>query len=296
MWPGGFNPRRSLARSQSRDDRLQDTLPSIGRLRLQHLRSIWASRWPLLSPYRNLLLASIHNRKDRMKIYIKNESTVIDDEQVDAWLPGFQRYTWHVRAYWPRTVTLVHLAKTEPIPPDVWQIILLDDADMENALGYHDYTPGGKPVTKAFMKTDLDYGYNPTVTITHEIAEMMADPYCSETFQFTNTQFFAKEICDPVEADADGYEINPEHGDTIIVSNFVTPAWFIPEHPGPVYDRKKLCSSPGELRDGGYMSVYEADRQNWTQVYADGANGIREVQMDHKGEHSRPTRYARRNK
>ena len=230
----------------------------------------------------------VWNRKEegaRMKIYIVNESSVISDDHVEAWLPGFQRYTWHVRAYWPRTVTLEF--NVDP-PEDAWLILLLDDADVDNALGYHDYTAGGKPITKCFMKTDLDNGYNPTVTITHEIAEMMADPWCSETFQFSNTEFYAKEICDPCEADDQAYEINPEHGDTIKVSDFVTPAWFIPDHPGPIYDHAHLIHKPGEILEGGYMSVFNVD-YGWTQYDHNGQM----VPMDEKGAKSRPAKYAR---
>jgi hypothetical protein len=79
-----------------------------------------------------------------------------------------------------------------------------------------------------------------------------------------------------------------ENGIDVVVSDFVTPAWFIPGHPGPVFDRQKKCKSPGEILDGGYMSVYDANF-GWSQI----DHMDRHVPMDHKGKKSRPAKYAR---
>src|SRR3984893_19140904 len=37
---------------------------------------------------------------------------------------------------------------TQKPKPDEWQVVFLDDADAANALGYHDLTKDGPPVSK----------------------------------------------------------------------------------------------------------------------------------------------------
>ena len=204
-----------------------------------------------------------------MNLYFANESTVLTDSQVEAWMPAFSTYAGHVRAYWPQPCTL-KLVAAKDIPADAWQLLFLDDSDQAGALGYHDYTPGGKPISKVFAKTDLDNGYSPTVTATHELAEMIADPWISELFQVSSTKLYAKEVGDPVEADNLGYHITSGGKPAVLVSDFVTPAWFIPGHPGPVYDHAKHCTRPLQILPGGYMSYWSGG--GWHQINAEGAD------------------------
>lgn len=234
-----------------------------------------------------------------MNIYTVNHSTVLADNEVEAALPAFQTFISHVHAYWPKTATLKFVTP-ENVPSSAWLIVIADDSDQANALGYHDYTPGKKPVSYVFAKTDLDNGYSWTVTFTHELAEMMVDPYINDAIQVTNTKFYAAEVGDPVEDDSYGYTITTNAGIKVLVSDFVTPAWFIPGHPGPVYDHAKHVSAPLQLLPGGYMSVFVSGH-GWTQIYAQKAGAEHmgeheEVPMDAKdwkGGYSRPEAYAR---
>jgi hypothetical protein len=224
-----------------------------------------------------------------MKIYTVNHSTVLPDNEIEACMPAFQTYIKHVKNYWPCPASLTFVTPDQ-LPENVWTIIVADDSDQADALGYHDFTPTGKPVSYVFAKTDMDNGYSWTVTFTHELAEMMADPYISTVIQISNTKFFAQEIGDPVEADNLGYKIG-----SVLVSDFVTPAWFIPGHPGPKYDKAGHCTAPLQLLPGGYMSVFVSGK-GWTQIYAEkGAESAEQVGMDHKGKegYSRPEIYAR---
>lgn len=190
-----------------------------------------------------------------MYIYIVNESTVLTDTQVQAAVPAFAAFAKDVRSWW--NIALGTFIVTKTPPANSWQLVILDDSDQAGALGYHDYAPGGKPISKIFAKTDLDNGYSWTVTFTHELCEMLGDPYISATMQTGNSTFAALELGDPVEADADGYYKTTPSGLKVLCSDFVTPAWFIPGHPGPVFDMVKHCKKPGEIRPGGYA-------YNWT--------------------------------
>lgn len=232
-----------------------------------------------------------------MHIYCVNHSTVLPDNEIEACIPAFNTYINHVKKYWPCPASLTFVTP-DNAPTDAWLIIVADDSDQAGALGYHDYTPSGKPVSYVFAKTDQQYGYSWTVTFTHELAEMMADPYISTAIQVSNDSFYAQEIGDPVEDDSFGYTIRAANTSIdVLVSDFVTPAWFIPGHPGPVYDHAKHCTAPLQLLKGGYMSVFKSGK-GWTQIYAQKDSGnAEEVGMDAKsegrGKYSRPERYAR---
>src|SRR5262249_4076161 len=109
------------------------------------------------------------------KIYVYNKSTVVKDAELQSWMPALQSYASVVADRWGlKRPTLVY---GPPPSPNTCQVILFDTSDQAGALGYHDYTPGGQPISKIFAKDDIKYGYSITVTLTHEIAEMIVDPW-----------------------------------------------------------------------------------------------------------------------
>jgi len=57
-----------------------------------------------------------------------------------------------------------------------WQFIYFDDADATGALGYHELTKDGQPVSKVFVKTTLADNELVSVTASHELFEMTIDP------------------------------------------------------------------------------------------------------------------------
>lgn len=227
-----------------------------------------------------------------MNIYVINKSTAVTDAQVQAWLPAFNVFVAHVRAWWPRPATLVWCPRDEE-PTLAWKLVFADTSDQAGALGYHDFTPDGRPISYVFAKDDLKYGYNPTITATHEIAEMIADPWISEAFQVSNTQFFAKEICDPCEADEFAYSITVDPFPPVQVSDFVLPKWFVPGSSGQL-DRNGKIDRPLRLLPGGYMSVFVSGK-GWTQIQARENKELVAVGADPKGKQGfgRLTKYGR---
>src|SRR5262245_36755463 len=49
----------------------------------------------------------------------------------------------------------VKLYNTDSPRPTDWQLIYFDDADTAGALGYHELTHNGQPISKVFVKTTL---------------------------------------------------------------------------------------------------------------------------------------------
>jgi hypothetical protein len=136
----------------------------------------------------------------------------------------------------------------------VWTIGLFADPDQPGALGYHDLDPNGHPLAKVFPKLDAQDGANLSTTISHELLEMLADPWLTLAAQ-TSKGFAAYEACDAVEADE--YEI-----DGVKVSDFVTPAWY--EGTGDRFDFLGLCKHALEVRPGGYAQFNTGS--GWHQV------------------------------
>lgn len=135
-----------------------------------------------------------------------------------------------------------------PLASD-WQFIYLDDADDAGALGYHDLTVNGQPISKVFVKPTLKAGDTVSATASHELFEMMIDPLANLWAEDTRTGvLYAYEMSDAVEEDTflvDGLQI----------SNFVHPSWFESFRHPPLtkYDHMGKLTSAFTMTKGGYL-------------------------------------------
>ena len=218
-------------------------------------------------------------------IAIQNSSTVLTDAQVQAAVAALQiQLDRDWQAAWGTTATLVFVSRTQGIPTGAWPIYVLDTSDVSGALGYHDETASGVPYGRIFAKDDITYGYNWTVTLSHELLEMMLDPYVNLTVfrQTTNTagMLYAYEACDACEADNLGYQING-----ITVSDFVWPAWFdttITNTAGHRYDQMNHLTAPFQLSSGGYIGVFQVTNgSGWSSINAENVIGPADADDDH---------------
>src|SRR3989442_12035648 len=71
--------------------------------------------------------------------------------------------------------TPARLVRTTGFRKGAWALAFLDTADVANALGYHDLTPDGLPLSKVFVKTTLAARQHVNVTACHEPAGMLVD-------------------------------------------------------------------------------------------------------------------------
>jgi len=195
-------------------------------------------------------------------IAITNLTTVLTDDQVKAVIPALQKQvTDDFRAYWSVDCMLEFLPKGQPLPKGWWQIVVVDNPDVAGALGYHQLSEQGTPLGKVFAKLDIDHGLSWTVTFSHELLEMLADPWINWMAQGDDGQIYALEVSDAVEADELGYYI-----DGVLVSDFVTPGWFEQTENDRV-DFKQRIKNRLELAPGGYISILNP-AHGWVQVTA----------------------------
>lgn len=192
-----------------------------------------------------------------MPVMIVNHSTVVQPLDCAAAIGALQhQVSYDFQPYWGQGAHLYTPAtSTSPMAT----IAILDDSDQAGALGYHDWTTtDGYPLAKVFARTDQQYGLSWTVTASHELLEMLADPYVHDGSQDDITaRWYAREVCDPIEADALGYTYN-----NVLLSDFITPMWFHSGAKAP-YDFKNHLTAPMSLASKGYMSYW--DNTGWHQ-------------------------------
>jgi len=212
-------------------------------------------------------------------IAVINASSVVTDEDAARVTKALQiQITRDFAPAWGLTAKLVFVPKGQPPPPGSWWLTILDNSDVANALGYHDFTTEGLPIGKIFAKTDLDNKLQWSVTASHELVEMVADPdICRAAYvpHGAGLRFYAYETADPCQADGYGYDIDVgDGGPSVHVSDFVYPAWFeASRKPGSTkFDHRGLAGKPLEIFFLGYMSVFDAPSgSGWTQIFAESA-------------------------
>jgi hypothetical protein len=204
-------------------------------------------------------------RSDAMQsISIFNLSTVVTDDVVSRATCDLQtQISRDFAPFWAVDANLQFRNKNLGVPNDgSWWLVILDDADQANAVGYHDLTPDGLPLGKVFARTDAECGHRWTVTASHELLEMVADPWmdrCCLSVTSGHSQILAYEVCDACEDDGFGYAI----GDSL-VSDFVLPSWFHANSTAASYDFCGHLQAPLQLLPGGYIGVYDP-ATGWSQ-------------------------------
>ncbi len=182
----------------------------------------------------------------------------------------------HFAPIWNLSCTL-KLSST--VSKRAWNLLYIDNSDEANALGYHDFL-NGYPIGKVFVDTTLRDGESVTVTATHELAEMLADPSANLTVNGPKKLQYAYEVCDAVEETSFRIGNAP-------VSNFVTPEWFENHtHPsGTKFDYLGLTKKAFQLLSGGYMPVIKNGQ--WTEIFGSTEKQVRfalETRNGHRSE------------
>jgi hypothetical protein len=204
-----------------------------------------------------------------IQVAVVNSSTVLTDVQVQAVVPALQIQVHRDFApVWGVDADLTFVPQRGSPAAGSWWLTVFDNSDQAGALGYHDLTSEGLPLGKVFAGSDIQAGTQWTVTASHELLELLADPDVNLCAYFQkdggNTIFYAYEVCDASEADDFGYSINGA-----LVSDFVFPAWFESFHqPGSTqFDFQKKIQQPFQLLKNGYISTLDPSNNNgWTQA------------------------------
>jgi hypothetical protein len=196
----------------------------------------------------NVIHAAQAGQGGAVTIACINKATVDLGVPFDKLTAALQKcYDEYFLPVWGYPVKLYNTAQARPTD---WQFIYFDDADTAGALGYHDLTKDGQPLSKIFVKTTLAAKELVSVTASHELFEMVIDPIANLWAEAKDGTEYAYEMSDPVEEDT--FLV-----DGIQMSNFVHPSWFEPfKHPpGAKFDHLGLLKKPFSMTKGGYVIV-----------------------------------------
>lgn len=218
------------------------------------------------------------------QVYVRNLSTVVPDSEVQAWIPGLQAQVSQDFAPFYRDAQISFLDKNAPVPAGSYPMNLFDTSDQAGALGYH-LADTGWPEGRAFLASDIAAGANPSITVSHETLEMLADPFVSLVVWIDSQMggFFggtsaviAYEVADGPEADQYGYK---KAG--VPVSDFVLPWWFGGAVPSGFAGRYSFTGATKQafgllgggkvagLLPGGYIGIRQIKRAGqWGTVNA----------------------------
>ncbi len=178
--------------------------------------------------------------------------------------------TRDVPQFWPVTASVTYLPDPKKLPPGIWPVQLVKTLPPGEG-GFH--TDRHKqPYAKVIAsKSDPTW----TIDASHEILEMLVDPYGNRMqssvaieivegkIKDATGQFgYLVEACDPCEDNAHAYTING-----VAVSDFITPRFYDPlPTPGTRYSFTGALTAPRQILPGGYISWVNIEQDEWQQL------------------------------
>lgn len=212
---------------------------------------------------------------DTPQIVVVNESTILTAAQAwnIAWAGQYQ-VRWQFGPIWKVAADVTLLPKGVPVPSGAWILHLLDTADQEGALGYHDEEGNEVPYGRVFVKTAQDNGISASEVFSHELLELLIDPHVNlSAYDPKANRLIAYEVGDPAQGGA--YDIGAPYNRTtgILVSDFAEPSWFDPNTPPhQKTSYRGVCTGPFKIGTGGYMSYTKTLPPNWQQQQGEKVN------------------------
>jgi hypothetical protein len=227
-------------------------------------------------------VVSSHKSSSAQTIYIRNLAPqYISDATIKRDIPAWEHaVNVDFAKYWYTTQYHLVFIGTKPAPVGAVSAVFVNKGPVTGALAYH-WLGGNAPAITVYAGTDDYYNYDNSVSFTHELFELAADPVTSylnvgypDDYYWlekpntdlkveTNTAVgWFNEVCDPVEADF--YRI---HG--VEISDFITPAWFN-DGVGQRYDFMGLAQQPFWIRPGGYAQYLDATGWNLVDNFRKG--------------------------
>jgi hypothetical protein len=207
--------------------------------------------------------------QDRPNIEVINATTVLKQSEVQKSVKAVRtQLKRDFSPIWGKSAELEVLAKATRPSSKTWWIVLIDDSDQGNAVGYHELTSSGDPIGKVAVVTDTNLRRPWSNTLSHEIMEIIIDPYiCLASYSATGKdkgRVYAMEICDPCQDPKYSYEIGG-----VVVSDFLLPSWFEAGRalPRSRYDFRRHIDQPFEILPGGYVPVINpGPKLEWRQL------------------------------
>jgi hypothetical protein len=172
--------------------------------------------------------------------------------------------------FWPVTATVTYLPNPDKIPAGIWPVQLVKTLP-PNEGGFHS-DKHKQPYAKVIAsRNDPSW----TIDASHEILEMLVDPYGNRMqssvaieiirgkIQDGTGQYgYLVEACDPCEDNSYAYTVNG-----VAVSDFITPHFYDPMvTSGTRYSFTGAIKGPRQILPGGYISWVNTEIDEWQQL------------------------------
>jgi len=182
------------------------------------------------------------------KIALVSQSTAVATADVIALCAAIQtQITQDFLPVWKIPATISYFATLEDVHVGFWPVIIVDK------IATKDFGVHGQRDNQPIALVDASKA-NWQATVSHEVLEMIVDPYCNRLVASSAVMGSAAqveylvEICDPCQNTF--YNING-----IKVSNFYTPNYFdAATAPSVRYDFLGLMTQPRTILEQGYLS------------------------------------------
>ena len=161
---------------------------------------------------------------------------------------------------WGVQATVDVFQDLKDIPLGYWPVIIMDKIDDPDAAGYHS-DKNHQPYAL------VEYSDSWTLTCSHEICEMLVDPYGNKMKSGLSPNgkervHYLVEVCDPCEDSSCAYFING-----FLVSDFSTPDYFDSAfNENTRYSFKGKLTKPRQILKNGYLSWYSSKDKQWHQA------------------------------
>jgi hypothetical protein len=201
-------------------------------------------------------------------VALVSETPVVDPSQVSIVAAALNKQaTRDFGPFWDVDATVSAFDKLEDVPVDYWPVIIRDDINQPGAAGYHT-DDNGQP----FSLVQADDSW--TLTSSHEVLEMLADPFGNRTIAGSpppnapdpisgfDRVVYLVEVCDPCESDQFAYTANG-----VTVSDFITAHYYDPkDSSGAQYSFGGNIEAPHMVLEGGYVSFGNPVDSHWYQI------------------------------
>jgi hypothetical protein len=203
-------------------------------------------------------------------IACRNETSDISDAELAEALNAIQhQITNDFAPVWGTPALLTMLSAGQNFPEGSWPLHVVDYTQVFYALGYHTKDYGKNiPWGDVGVKSSQENGQSWTVTLSHEIMEMIGNPYVDLWHNYISWEYIDPsplvgyltgylawhEMSDPCEFDGFGYTING-----VLVSDFLYPSYFNPDVDGTVtkFDHTECLTGFGDIAYGGYFGFQQ---------------------------------------
>jgi hypothetical protein len=202
-------------------------------------------------------------KRVRVCVDVVNAGTLVSDRDARRAVAALRtQLRDHFAPAWGKGADLRYVARGAKPRAEAWQLVLLDQRDAN--YGFHELTRTGLPLGKVFVREANQTRLGWTCTASHELLELLVNP--DTTFgvlvedRSLGPRIYSYEVCDPVQDDRFGYEI-----DGVPVSDFVYPAWFEPwRGRGTVrFDHAEKLRSPFQVPSACYAMFYDIEKRIW---------------------------------